>query len=421
MTATLEATAAPTIANVTCYAVAVDAALHDHIARLYWDWRALYARATHAVPMQHPDYVLGEARYAPAQRLPSVLVVAERNGECVGIAPLVPKVCQTKRIGSIGLNSRKTGYRLAGNDFLTADNDPAIVAALWQMVSTHVTKSRAAFLLIEDLDEQTALANVIATATPSGWMPFRHTGVQPRRRIHLPETPAEYWNHFSKKTLSTFRRKLKKFGETRLERITAVSDVPRFLEAAHRISLQTWQTRQFGLRVRNNDEERELLTILAQEGLLRSYLWYAQGEPIAFTIGNQDKGCFHYEEVGYMTAQARFSPGQMMLIQMIDDVLTTNRPEWFDFGGGDADYKTLFANHESRSGTLWLWPPTLSNVATVNYIRSCRGLRQGVRRMVVTSGFANRARQWVRYGWNRVTGAKATATVATTDTESGAE
>ncbi|HET6425055.1 MAG TPA: GNAT family N-acetyltransferase, partial [Planctomycetaceae bacterium] len=205
-----------------------------------------------------------------------------------------------------------------------------------------------------------------------------------------------------------------------LERITAVSDVPRFLGAAHRISLQTWQSRQFGLRVRNNDEERELLTILASEGLLRSYLWYSNGEPIAFTVGNQDKGCFHYEEVGYMTSHARYSPGQMMLVQLIDDLLTTNRPDWFDFGGGDADYKQIFANHESRSGTLWLWPPTWSNVATVNYIRGCRRLRHGVRRAVVNSGLATRARQWVRYGWNRVAG-KGTPAVTTPNTDAGAE
>jgi CelD/BcsL family acetyltransferase involved in cellulose biosynthesis len=164
-----------------------------------------------------------------------------------------------------------------------------------------------------------------------------------------------------------------------------------------------------------------LLTILAREGLLRCYLWSANGEPIAFTVGNQDKGAFHYEEVGYMTAHAQFSPGQMMLVQMIDDLLTTNRPEWFDFGGGDADYKQVFANHESQSGTLWLWPPIWSNVATVNYIRGCRILRHSVRRVVVNSGFAQRARQWVRYGWNRVIGAKAATTSTTVGSDAGAE
>src|SRR5581483_7315650 len=108
--------------------------------------------------------------------------------------------------------------------------------------------------------------------------------------IKLPSRKDDYWNGFSKKTLSTMRRKLKKFGETRLERITAVTQIARFLEIAHEISKQTWQSRQFGLRVRNDAAELELLSVLAQHRLLRCYLWFSNDEPVAFLIGNQDKG-----------------------------------------------------------------------------------------------------------------------------------
>ncbi len=417
--ATELATPAVTSASseVTCRVVPLDAALHEHVSRRYWDWRELYARAGEAAPLQHPDHVLGEARHAPNQFLDPVVILAEQNGVCVGAGPLIPKVCQTMRIGSFGINQRVTGLRLAGNDFLIAEPDAAITTALIKAALQHVTKAGAGFLLIEDLDSQTALAEAVGSTAPPNWMPLRHAGIQPRRRIQLPSTAAEYWARFSTKTRSTFRRKLKKFGETKLERITDVADVPRFLEIAHGISLQTWQTRQFGLRVHNNAEELELLTTLAREGLLRSYLWFSNGEPVAFLIGNQDKGCFHYEEVGYATPFAKNSPGQMMLIQVLDDLFVTNRPDWFDFGGGDADYKQLFASHESQSGTVWLWPPTLTNLATVNYVRGCRSVRQTVRRAVVDFGLANRARQWVRYGWSRLTKSKPAPIAASVTSE----
>ncbi len=412
------ATSPAASAMMTCRVAPLDAAWHDHLSQPYWEWRQLYGRAVVAAPMQHPDHVLGEARHAPHLKLQPVVIFAERNGQCVGAAPLIPKVCQTRRVGSIGVNQRVPGLRLAGNDFLVADADPAVTAALFDAALQHVVQAGAAFLLIEDLDDQTVLAQSVTEKTPKTWLPFRHAGIQPRRRIQLPSTAAEYWNRFSTKTRSTFRRKLKKFGETRLERITDVADVPRFLEIAHQISLQTWQTRQLGLRVRNNAEELELLSILAREGLLRSYLWFSNGEPVAFLIGNQDKGGFHYEEVGYATPFAKHSPGQMMLIQVMDDLFAKDRPEWFDFGGGDADYKQMFASHESRSGTLWLWPPTLSNLATVNYVRGCRRVRQTARRAVVTLGMASRARQWVRYGWNRLTNTKSSTAVASTPNDS---
>lgn len=406
-------------AVTTCRVAMLDAAWHDHLSQQYWNWRQLYAAAAIAKPMQYPDYVLGEARHAPATKLPAVVVIAEQGGQCVGVAPLIPKVCQTHRVGSIGINQHVAGYRLAGSDLLISDENPSVVAALFVAALQHVADRSAGFLLIEDLDNPGLLAETVASNTPTNWLPLRHAGIQPRRRIQFPATAAEYWERFSTKTRSTFRRKLKKFGITRLERVTEVADLPRFLEIAHQISLQTWQTRQFGLRVQNNAEELELLSILSREGMLRSYLWFSNDEPVAFLIGNQDKGCFHYEEVGYATPFAKHSPGQMMLIQVIDDLFAHDRPEWFDFGGGDADYKQLFASHESQSGTLWLWPPSLSNLMTVNYIRGCRRVRQTARQAVVTFGMTNRARQWIRYGWNRLTtrGSTTTAASATNDTE----
>jgi CelD/BcsL family acetyltransferase involved in cellulose biosynthesis len=287
---------------------------------------------------------------------------------------------------------------LIGNARLQRRADQRLTQELLQLALQHVAESEAGFLLIEDLDEASPLSAAMSQSLPAGWLTFRHAGVQPRRRIRLPETPEQYWSKFSSKTRSTFRRKLKKFGQTRLDRITNIEQVPAFLEAAHRISVQTWQSRQLGLRVRNDDAERAQLTTLARLGLLRCYLWHVDGEPVAFTIGNQGHGCFHYEEVGYLTAHARNSPGQMMLLQMIDDLILHDRPEWFDFGGGDADYKQLFATHESRSGTVWLFPPTLCNRLTVAYLRGCHGLRRALRRGIGELGLASRFRQRVRYG-----------------------
>jgi len=127
-------------------------------------------------------------------------------------------------------------------------------------------------------------------------------------------------------------------------------------------------------------------------------------------IGHQDKGCFHYEEVGYATSFAKFSPGQMLLVQVLDDLWEHDRPAWFDFGGGEADYKQFFSNHESRSGTIWLFPPTGTNRVAVGYLRACLAARYWGRWAVVSSGWGNRARQWLRYG-----GAK--PAVASSETE----
>jgi CelD/BcsL family acetyltransferase involved in cellulose biosynthesis len=374
----------------------IDTAGHGRLTRRYWDWRALYDSDPAAYAFQHPDVVLAELRHNRATFPSPALLIAEQHDRVVGLGALIPKVVATARLGGVGLSWTWQGLRLAGNRWLLRDANRAAEAALTQAALHYVRDSGARFLLLEDLEVDTPLAESLRTIGRE-WLTWHHAGIQRRWRIQLPRTRTDYWERFSKKTLSTMRRKLKKFGSTRLERITDIAQVPHFLEVAHAVSLQTWQTRQFGLRIRNDSAELEVYSQLAQHGLLRSYLWYSNEQPVAFLVGNQDKTCFHYEEVGYATPFARFSPGQMLLVQVLDDLFAHQRPEWFDFGGGDADYKQFFATHESRSGTVWLLPPTAVNRLAVGHLRSCRLARQAARSAIRLAGWAQRARHWVRY------------------------
>jgi CelD/BcsL family acetyltransferase involved in cellulose biosynthesis len=389
-------------------------------SRGYQEWLSLYREDDGADPLQHPDVVLSELRGVPPERLPAVQVRLLDHGVAHSVATLVPKILDTHRFGSVLYRRRLVGLRLAGNRFLARQTDVEAQAQLLKAVLEHTVGAAADFVLIEDLDDAAPLHAAMREVVPYAWLRYRYARVQPRRRIRVPENPQTYWEQFSKKTQQGWRRKLKKFGEVTLERITEPEQVDAFLHQAHEISLQTWQTRQFGLRVKNDDRERQMYTNMARHGLLRCYLWKSNGQPVAFTIGTQDKGCFHYEEVGYATPFAKYSPGLLMLWQMTNDILTHNTPQWFDFGGGDADYKQLFANHESASGTVWLLPPTIANRLTIAWLRACRRARRCVRQGVVLFGLASKARQWVRYG-GASSRAKSTPTSESTDDRANEE
>lgn len=397
MTTQLTTTDISTTAAPTTFVAPIDAALSAHQSARYWGWLRLYEVDATTCPFQHPDVALIDIGHGPKTAHEPVLIGVD-DVVCRGLAVLAPKTVSTRRIGGFGPNRTLSGLRVIGNGFLQPHADGDVTADLFRAALNHVAAVGAAFLLIEDLDVSAPLHDVVQSQLPTGWMTFRHAGMQPRRRIQLPESTEQYWSKFSGKTRSTFRRKLKKFGKTRLDRITELDQIPAFLAAAQTISEQTWQTRQFGLRVRHDDATLEQFAALARLGLLRCYLWHVENEPVAFTIGNQDHGCFHYEEVGYTSTHARFSPGQMMLVQMLDDLIRHNRPEWFDFGGGDADYKQLFATHESTSGTVWLFPPTIANHLTVPYLRGCHTFRHTARKWIGEAGLTSRFRQWVRYG-----------------------
>ena len=85
-----------------------------------------------------------------------------------------------------------------------------------------------------------------------------------------------------------------------------------------------------------------------------------------------------------------------MLQQIVEDLLRHNSPKYLDFGGGDAEYKQQFANRESRSGTVWLVPPTWRANWSLKYLNACRKVRSTVRSLIKKSGLGTRARQWVR-------------------------
>jgi Acetyltransferase (GNAT) domain len=375
--------------------------------RAYWidEWERLFYLDPEAKGFQHPRYVNVEICGLP-QQLPTLLIADFKENELQQLAILLPKIVPTNKLTGLKLGWNVAGYRLAGNRVLTRSPSRATSTAILAEIKQQVERQGGSFLLLEDLDRRDPLhAGLGLTAKDSAGQSTADitcpTGFQPRQRIVLPATPADYWSKFSSKTRSKFRRNLKKFGENQLERVTRREELPAFLEAAHQISKQTWQTRQFGLRVRNDQRELAELGALADLGFLRCYLRRVDGLPAAFMIGNQAQGTYHHEEVGYMTHLAKFSPGQMLLVQVLDDLLTHDTPLRFDFGGGDAEYKQLFANDTSESGTVWWICPSLKGRATFGFIGACGFAKRAVRSLVRSAGLATKVRQWIRYGGKR--------------------
>lgn len=377
--------------------IPIDEAVSGHLSQAYWNWRGAFDHDSHASPLQHPDFVLAELATARVRsRLNSVLIQETSNRDQSTVGILVPKTIRTSQAGGVGPGWTLQGLRLAGGRFLGEVTSPEQQRRMLQSATRHAAETDADFLLIEDLEETTSLFHAVQDQSVHGCQLFATHDFQPRRHIDFPATEAEYWSTFSSRSLSKFRRNLKKFGRTRLERVSEIDQLPDFLRAAHEISRQSWQSRQFGLRIRNDDAELRQLSALAQHGLLRSYLWWVEDKPVAFAVCNQHGGCFRYEEIAYCAEFGQFSPGRTMLQQIVEDLLRHDSPQCLDFGGGDAEYKQQFANRESRSGTVWLVPPTWRARCSLSYLKVCRRLRTGVRTLIKRSGLDTKARQWIR-------------------------
>ncbi|MGH7202379.1 MAG: GNAT family N-acetyltransferase [Planctomycetaceae bacterium] len=374
----------------------IDAATEQHVSRRYWDWLRLYERDGDAAVLRHPERLVNLAAAARAEcRRNSALLTCGDDGGPAALAVLVPKDIPARRVGGWGLPWTFRGDWLAGNELFGRPDEPAR-SELLHAVAGQLTARRSDFLLVEDLDEHSPLRHELAAMRQAGFRIFEPYGLQARHRLQLPDDAAEYWSRFSGRRRNLFRRRLRQIGAVECECVQSPDQVADFLEQAHRISQKTWQSRRLGLRIRNDETELAQLTFLAMHGALRSYLLRQGDRPLAFLIGHQSGGTFHYEEVGFDGDEAKSSPGLVLLLKVLDDLFARDRPAWFDFGAGDAEYKQLFASHSSRSGDVWLVPPGVRRRAAFASLNLCRAARRRGQACCECFNAWPAVRQWLR-------------------------
>lgn len=167
---------------------------------------------------------------------------------------------------------------------------------------------------------------------------------QVARQLLLPANWSAYLASRSGKTRNNIRRLRSKLeqefpGTIEFVRISEPNQVANFLTVVDRIFRTTWQGKTFGEKQRDTSEQLHFLENLAKNGWLRSCLLRGAGENLAYVIGFQYLGTFHYQETGYDQKWASLSPGSVLLHVTIEDLFQFQTPQILDFGFGDHLYK----------------------------------------------------------------------------------
>lgn len=355
-------------------------------------WLQLFERASNSHVWHHPDYV--RAAF-PALGIPGWTVTCRRGSRPVSMAILIPKRCQFGRTLLPGAGSSLVGVRLSGFGFLGED-DPAIMDRLVDELAGEVLRRKIRVVEFENLEEHSDLWRSLQRLRSRGFRFAPTDAFDLHHRIRLPDSADAYWNSFHSRHRYKLRKERKRIGEYTVRRYTQASDVDDWLTVAHEISQKSWQSHQLGLRIRNNDEERAYLTFLATLGALRSYVLFMKDHPAAFVLSHQWNGVYHYDELGFDRSLSKHNPGKVLLQEILTDLMTENRPQIFDFGLGDADYKQFFANEQSRSATLWMFPPGMRSRWQAASIQGGRRAGRVARGLLEKLGWAAALRQKLR-------------------------
>ncbi|QDV18621.1 hypothetical protein Pan153_32800 [Gimesia panareensis] len=373
----------------------------NSLSELYQDWLTLFENDPHSDLKQHPDYLahLLPQLQASFPDRPSYLMLCRQQGIPVAAGICCPKDVSTKTLRGIGPACQLRGYFLSGNGFLLQEDfqdNETFLAFLLDTTLKFCQRQQATFLFLEDVFIDSPLKHGL-DQIEGDCLTYSHTGFQPRSLIRFPNNPADYWNQFRSRSRRKHRKTIRNNSQLELVRVTEPDQVADFLSAAHQVSLNTWQTQRLGLRVKNNDKELNELLFLALHGALRSYLLLDGDRPVAFKVSSQHRGTFHDLEFGYDLDYARQSPGETLLLLILEDLTQHDSPRRYDFGEGDAMYKQRFSSEITQSGSVVLFPKTVKNRSLLCHLNSSSLLDRSVRKILKASGFYTALRQLVRY------------------------
>lgn len=372
--------------------------------RLIPEWREFLATRAGAHDFFQDPIVI--RRMAQASTIDLCIVVV-REGEPAAITCIAPCFVESRRfelrfslIPIAGWQARR--LQMFGDQMILArgiDSAPRIARVFEALMQSAIDFDYA---YLQSLEVETPLWRYFSGCGKS--TAGLHVDMTPTsekiHRLVLQDTYQEYAATMSGKTRNTLKRRRDKLakavgGDLQLVRVTRPDQVEYFLGAVDRIFRQTWQAATFGTRQRDAAADVAVLKGIAEGGWLRSYLLVAGGEPVAFLIGYQYDGVYHFEEPGYDTRWSPLAPGTVLNSLMIADLFEWNQPRVLDFGFGDNQYKRVFGNQESQVCSTHL-AHSFGWRAVLRLQRDLNAIEHGVRSVLKRFGLDDCARRLVR-------------------------
>ncbi|MBI5759812.1 MAG: GNAT family N-acetyltransferase [Planctomycetales bacterium] len=352
----------------------------------YGRWLRLAGRDSSARIEQHPDCVLRDLPYCDGDmvKLPPVALFAnpsESPRESLAAGILVPKDVSTNSLGGLGLPWKLRGYRVVGNSLLGwRGND--IQRLVLDAALTWVDHHHADFLLVEDVDQRSALWSLLEAGCERGFTWSPTSQIQPRFRVRFPVPVDDYWRKFSPKTQNTLRRKAKAIGRSRLVRVTEPDQVPEFLEYVQTVVQRSQSAGKMPSRVARDQRELQSCLLLADHRWLRSYVLIVDGTPAAYVIGYQNRDGYRIKELKCDPRFADRSPEVVIVYRLLQDLIKHETPQIVDLGWGNSDFQRLYGNEIGKSADVLLVRQSRCLNFGLAYLRTCHVIRT-ISRLVV--------------------------------------
>ena len=174
--------------------------------------------------------------------------------------------------------------------------------------------------------------------------------------INLPDVTKK---DFRKKTYMNLKRQLNRDGELILRQVER-NEIDKYLSVLFELHQEKWEDQGLFKEDKNKTFYHKLARGLFEKGLLDLSILSHDGEVVAIHFGFLYNNTFYYYKPTYNEEFAKYSPGNILLMELID-VAKKKELEIFDFLKGEETYKFRYTN---RSISLYQY--LLSNGEILN-------------------------------------------------------
>ena len=223
--------------------------------------------------------------------------------------------------------------------------------------------------------------------------------VEPHWQTNLPDSVEVFFKDMSgsrKRYLRRYTRALEKAGSGPVEMVCYRSEdkLDYVIDIASDISTKTYKN-ALNVGFRDDYLTRSLLTKAAKQGKLRAYVLYVNGEPCAFEYGVEYRNVFFPEHIGYDPLFRSCSPGTVLFIKVVEDLIENSNVRVFDYGFGAAAYKDRFGTKSWPEASVYIFAPRLYPVFINILQASVGGINATLHHVVQKLGSVG----WLKRQW----------------------
>jgi hypothetical protein len=291
------------------------------------------------------------------------LVCAEgKDGSVTGLMPFVKTAPALNfQVGGIKLGGFSfSGVRMLGCG-QTFPQSPALFDALFGLIAASISPCDA--IELKCLPASSALLAYLkgSSVLRREFMLYAPDGLRECHTLGLPQSYEGYLSGFKRKKRYNLKRQIRclnEWGDGSLSvcRVQTAEDAHLLLHAFEALGLRGKK------RINDLPGDAEIIA-LARRGLLMSYVMSVRGHPCAVAFGTTFMGTLLIHMFATDRQIARFSPGTVLNVLLIRDLIDCKLVRKIDYGFGEPRYR--LSNDVDQRVTVLLVRKTVANCLSI--------------------------------------------------------